>query len=659
MSEIGDFRAYQKSQVIFNMPKIKITLPDGSAREFDKGITAGEIAFGIGKRLGEDALIARVNDKLKDLFVPINEDATLQILTFKDKEGLEVFRHSTAHLLAQAVIELFPDAKLTIGPVVEGGFYYDFYIAHHFTPEDLAKIEGRMREIVEKDYKVERIELTESEAKKLFKDNPYKIELIDEFHKEKQPLSAYRQGDFIDLCKGPHIPSTGKIKAFKLTKISSAYWRGDQTKQQLQRIYGISFPEKSMLEQHLKLIEEAEKRDHRKLGKELEWFNFFEESPGAPFFYPKGAVIYNQLLNFIRAEYKKRGYQEVITPLLYDKSLWMTSGHWEHFKEHMFTLESEGKEYAIKPMNCPSHVLIYKSKSRSYKELPLRIADFAPLHRNELSGTLAGLTRVRKMSQDDAHIFVAPEMIEEEIISVLDFTNFIYKKIFDFEYKVELSTRPEKFMGKIEDWSTAEESLKKALGGKGIKYEIKAGEGAFYGPKIDFHIKDALGRSWQLATIQLDFQLPERFDANYVGADNAKHRVIMIHRALLGSLERFIGILVEHYAGKLPLWLAPIQARILTVSDKYSDYANKIKEELEKNSIRAELDDRTESVGYKVREAQAQKIPLILTVGEKEESKGTVAVRTIDNKVYFDVKVDDLIKKSMKNIEEKKVKFEI
>ncbi|MBS3096037.1 threonine--tRNA ligase [Candidatus Woesearchaeota archaeon] len=641
------------------MPKIKITLPDGSAREFDKGITAGEIAFGIGKRLGEDALIARVNDKLKDLFVPINEDATLQILTFKDKEGLEVFRHSTAHLLAQAVIELFPDAKLTIGPVVEGGFYYDFDIAHHFTPEDLAKIEGRMREIVEKDYKVERIELTESEAKKLFKDNPYKIELIDEFHKEKQPLSAYRQGDFIDLCKGPHIPSTGKIKAFKLTKISSAYWRGDQTKQQLQRIYGISFPEKSMLEQHLKLIEEAEKRDHRKLGKELEWFNFFEESPGAPFFYPKGAVIYNQLLNFIRAEYKKRGYQEVITPLLYDKSLWLTSGHWEHFKEHMFTLESEGKEYAIKPMNCPSHVLIYKSKSRSYKELPLRIADFAPLHRNELSGTLAGLTRVRKMSQDDAHIFVAPEMIEEEIISVLDFTNFIYKKIFDFEYKVELSTRPEKFMGKIEDWSTAEESLKKALGGKGIKYEIKAGEGAFYGPKIDFHIKDALGRSWQLATIQLDFQLPERFDANYVGADNAKHRVIMIHRALLGSLERFIGILVEHYAGKLPLWLAPIQARILTVSDKYSDYANKIKEELEKNSIRAELDDRTESVGYKVREAQAQKIPLILTVGEKEESKGTVAVRTIDNKVYFDVKVDDLIKKSMKNIEEKKVKFEI
>ncbi|MBI2101686.1 threonine--tRNA ligase [Candidatus Woesearchaeota archaeon] len=627
------------------MTKIKITLPDGSAREYAKGITAGEIAFSIGKRLGEDALVAKVNGKLKDLFVPINEDSTLQILTFRDKEGLEVFRHSTAHLLAQAVIELFPDAKLTIGPLVEEGFYYDFDIAHHFTPEDMERIGQGMHEIVKKDYKVERIELTESEAKKLFKDNPYKIELVEEFHKEKQPLSAYRQGDFIDLCRGPHIPSTGKIKAFKLTKISSAYWHGDQTKQQLQRIYGISFPDKSMLEQHLKLIEEAEKRDHRKLGKELEWFNFFEESPGAPFFYPKGAVIYNQLLNFIRAEYKKRGYQEVITPLLYDKSLWVTSGHWEHFREHMFTLESEGREFAIKPMNCPSHLLIYKSKSRSYKDLPLRIADFAPLHRNELSGTLAGLTRVRKMSQDDAHIFVALEQIEGEISRVLDFTNFIYKKVFDFDFEVELSTKPEKFMGKIEDWEKAENSLKHALENNKIKYKIKEGEGAFYGPKIDFHIKDALGRGWQLATIQLDFQLPERFDATYVGADNAKHSVVMIHRALLGSLERFIGILVEHYAGKLPLWLAPVQARILTVADRFEKYANKIKEEFDENNLRVEVDARTESVGYKVREAQAQKIPLILTVGEKEESKGAVALRTIDNKVYFDVKVDNLLDK--------------
>ncbi|MBI2652351.1 threonine--tRNA ligase, partial [Candidatus Woesearchaeota archaeon] len=447
------------------MLKIKITLPDGSIREYKKGITAGEIAFDIGKKLGEDALIAEINDKLKDLFVPINEDANLQIITFKDKGGIEVFRHSTAHLLAHAVVELFPDAKPTIGPVVEEGFYYDFDIEHHFTPEDLIKIGQRMHEIVKKDYKVERIELSISEAKKIFKNNPYKTELIEEF---KESTSAYRQGDFIDLCRGPHIPNIGKIKAFKLTKIAAAYWRGDPKNAQLQRIYGISFPEKSMLEQHLKLLEEAEKRDHKKLGKELEWFNFFEESPGAPFFYPKGTIIHNQLLNFIRNEYKKRGYQEVITPLLYEKSLWLTSGHWEHFREHMFTLQSEGKEYALKPMNCPSHILIYKSKSRSYKDLPLRIADFAPLHRNELSGVLVGLTRVRKMSQDDAHIFVAPEQIEEEIYRVLDFTNYIYKEIFDFEYEVELSTRPDKFIGELEDWNKAEESLKKALGNKGM-----------------------------------------------------------------------------------------------------------------------------------------------------------------------------------------------
>ena len=640
------------------MTKIKITLPDGSIREYKKGITAQEIAFDIGKKLGEDALVARINDKLKDLFVPINEDSTLQIITFEDKEGLEVFRHSTAHLLAHAVVELFPDAKPTIGPTVEDGFYYDFEVVHHFTPEDLVKIEQRMHEIVKKDYKVERIELSESEAKKLFKNNKYKLELIEEFHKEKQPISAYRQGNFIDLCKGPHIPNTGKIKAFKLTKIAAAYWRGDTKNEQLQRIYGISFPDKSMLDAYLKLIEEAEKRDHRKIGKQLEWFDFFQESPGAPIFYPKGAIIYNELVNFIKDEYKKRGYQEVITPLMYEKSLWVTSGHWEHFREHMFVLQLEGKDYALKPMNCPSHVLIYKSKSRSYKDLPLRIADFAPLHRSELSGVLAGLTRVRKMSQDDAHIFIAPEQIEDEILRVLDFTHYIYNEVFDFEYKVELSTRPEKFMGKIEDWNKAEESLKNALERKGIKYEIKSGEGAFYGPKIDFHIKDALGRDWQLATIQLDFQLPERFDATYVGVDNTKHQVVMIHRALLGSIERFIGILVEHYAGKLPLWLAPVQVRILTVADRFEKYANKVNEEFEKNNMRVEVDSRTESVSYKVREAQHQKIPLILTVGEKEEKNNTVAVRTLDNKVYFDVRFDDLLKKVLKNIEEKKVKVE-
>lgn len=638
---------------------VKITLPDGSARDYRKGITAGEIASDIGKRLGEDALIARADSKLIDLFVPISEDCSLQIITYKDKEGIEVFSHSTAHLLAHAVVELFPDAKPTIGPAVEEGFYYDFDIPHHFTPEDMAKIEERMNEISKKNLNVERMELSESEAKRLFEDNPYKIELIEEFHREKQPISAYRQGDFIDLCRGPHIPNTGKIKALKLTKIAAAYWRGDSKKQQLQRIYGISFPDRKMLDEHLRLVEEAGKRDHRKLGKELEWFNFFEESPGAPFFYPKGAVIYNELLNFIRKEYKKRGYQEVITPLLYEKSLWLTSGHWEHYKDKMFTLEIEGKEFGLKPMNCPSHILMYRAKSHSYKDLPYRIADFAPLHRNELSGTLAGLTRVRKMQQDDSHIFLAPEQVEEEITNVLDFTDYIYREIFDFEYRIELSTRPEKFMGSIEDWGKAEAALKNALDKKKLPFKIMEGEGAFYGPKIDLHIKDALGRSWQLATIQLDFQLPERFDATYVGQDNAKHKVVMIHRALLGSLERFIGILVEHYAGKLPLWLAPVQARILTVADRFEKYAGTIKEELEKRNIRVEVDARTESIGYKVREAQLQKIPLILTVGEKEEKNLAVAVRTLDNKVYFDVKIDDIAEKIVKNISEKKIKFGI
>jgi len=641
------------------MSTIKITLPDGSAKEYPKGISAGEIASSIGRRLGEDALIASVNDKLVDLPAKINEDSKIKIITYKDKEGIEVFRHSTAHLLAHAVVELFPDAKPTIGPTVEEGFYYDFGIAHNFIPDDLIKIEQRMHEIVKKDYKVERIELNESEAKKLFKNNPYKMELIEEFHRQKLPISAYKQGDFIDLCRGPHLPNTGKIKAFRLTKISSAYWRGDSNKQQLQRIYGISFPEKSQLEQHFKLLEEAEKRDHKKLGKELEWFNFFEESPGAPFFYPKGTIIYNQLLNFIRNEYKKRGYQEVITPLMYEKSLWKTSGHWDHFREHMFVLQSEGKEFALKPMNCPSHILIYKSKSRSYKDLPLRIADFAPLHRNELSGVLVGLTRVRKFSQDDSHIFLAPEQIEKEIEKVLDFTNYIYKDVFNFEYRLELSTRPEKFMGDVNVWNKAEESLKQTLSSKKINFEIKEGDGAFYGPKIDLHIKDALGRSWQLATIQLDFQLPERFDATYVGADNSKHTVVMIHRALLGSIERFIGILIEHYAGKLPLWLAPVQIKILTVADRFESYANKIREEFEKNDLRAEVDSRTESINYKIREAQLQKIPLMITVGEKEETNNTLAVRTLDGQVKFGVKIDEFKEKILDNVIRKKIKIEV
>jgi len=637
------------------MSKIKITLPDGGIREYKKGITAGEIAFDIGKKLGEDALIVRINGKLKDLFIPINEDASLQIITFKDKEGMEVFRHSTTHLLANAVVELFSDAKPTIGPVIEEGFYYDFDIEHHFTPEDLNKIEQEMHEIVKKDYKVERIELSESEAKKMFKNNQYKIEIIEE---AKDTASAYRQGDFIDLCRGPHIPNTGKIKAFKLTKIAAAYWRGDPKNAQLQRIYGISFPEKSMLDAHLKLIEEAEKRDHRKIGRQLDLFSIHEEGPGFVFFHPKGMIIINELLDFSRKLHAKNGYKEIKTPIILSRKLWEQSGHWEHFKDAMYFTQIDEQDFAVKPMNCPGSILIYREAFHSYKEFPLRLAEYGLVHRHELSGVLSGLFRVRSFIQDDAHIFVMPSQIKEEVARVIDLVDYLYK-IFRFEYHVELSTKPEKAMGSDEIWQIAEQSLKDALKSKNLDFKINEGAGAFYGPKIDFHIKDVLGRSWQCATIQVDFQMPEKFDLHYIGEDNTKHRPVIIHRVIYGSIERFLGILIEHYAGKLPLWLAPVQVRILTVADRFEYYAKKIQEDFEKNNLRADVDSRTESVGYKVREAQLQKIPLILTVGEKEEKNKTVAVRTLDNKVYFDVKVDDLLKKVLKNIEEKKVKVEL
>ena len=637
------------------MLSIKITFPDGSVKEYKKGITAGEIAFEIGKRLGEDALVAKINGKLKDLFSPITEDSTLQIITFQEKEGLEVFRHSTAHLIAHAVVELFPDAKPTIGPTVEEGFYYDFDIEHHFTPNDLKKIEERMQDIVKKDYKVERIELSVSEAKRMFKDNPYKIELIEEF---KEPTSAYRQGNFIDLCRGPHIPNTGKIRAFKLTKIAAAYWRGNIKNKQLQRIYGISFPEKSQLEAYFKLIEEAEKRDHRKIGKQLDLFSIHEEGPGFVFFHPKGMIMINELMNFSRKLHEKNGYKEILTPIILSKRLWEQSGHWEHFRDAMYFTQIDEQEFAVKPMNCPGSILVYSEAYHSYRDLPLRLSEYGLVHRHELSGVLSGLFRVRSFTQDDAHIYVMPSQIKDEVIRIIELTDYVYK-MFGFEYHVELSTKPEKAMGSNEIWEIAQKSLQDALKSKNIEFKINEGAGAFYGPKIDFHIKDVLGRSWQCGTIQVDFQMPEKFNLHYVGEDNTKHRPVIIHRVIYGSIERFLGILIEHFAGKLPLWLAPVQVRILTVADRFDKYAIKIREEFEKNNLRVELDTRTESVGYKVREAQLQKIPLILTVGEKEEKNQTVAVRTLDNKVYFDVKIDDLLKKILKNIEEKKIRFEM
>ena len=622
---------------------IVVTLPDGSAKQYGKGATGAEIAASIGKRLAADAIAIAVNGKTQDMFVPITSDASIRILTWKDKEGQQAFWHSSAHILAQAVARLFPGAKPTIGPAIEEGFYYDFDIDAPFTPEDIAKIEQEMEKIIASDFKVERIELSFENAKKMFKDNPYKLEIIEETKNEK--LSAYSQGEFVDLCRGPHIPRIGMIGAIKITKVAGAYWRGDSKNRQLQRLYGMSFPDKKMMASHLEMLEEAKKRDHRAIGQKLDLFSFDEISPGAPFFHPKGAIIYNELVSFVRGEYRKRGYKEVITPLIYGKELWETSGHWEHYQENMFLVKMDHREASLKPMNCPSHCVIYKKGFKSYRDLPLRIADFAVLHRNELRGVLGGLTRVRKFSQDDGHIFCTPEQVEGEIFDLIDFLDYIYKEVFNFSYTIELSTRPEKSLGSAEMWEKAENALGAALKKKGFPFNINKGDGAFYGPKIDFHIKDALGRSHQLGTIQLDFNMPERFELEYEDKDGKRKRPIMIHRAILGSVERFMALLIEHYAGKFPLWLAPEQVRIVTVSDAFNEYAEKVASALREGGVRVETDTRAESIPKKVREAQLDYVPLILTVGEKEASSNTVAVRTLDGQVKFGISLDEFASK--------------
>lgn len=633
--------------------KIKITFPDGSKKSYNKGVTAKEIAESIGPGLARVALAASINDELVDLTRPINKDSKISILTFDTHKGQEVFHHSTAHVLAQAVLRLFPKAKLTIGPTVEGGFYYDID-TKPLKPEDLEKIENEMKRIVEEDLEVKRYEVNREKALKLFKDNKYKVELIKELPKDEK-ITYYEQGEFKDLCRGPHVSNTGMIKAFKLTKVSSAYWRADAKNTSLQRIYGVSFPDKKDLNKFTELQKEAEKRDHRKIGKELEWFTFHEYSPGSAFFFSKGTIIYNELVKFLREEYRLRGYDEVITPLVYDKALWETSGHWNHFKEDMFILNVDGREFALKPMNCPSHCLMYLNSTKSYRDLPLRIADFAPLHRNELKGVLGGLTRVRKFSQDDAHIFCTMDQIESEIKSLLDFTDKIYKQTFKMEYHLELSTRPNKAMGSKEVWEKAEIALENALKKNNLKYKVNPGDGAFYGPKIDLHVKDSLGRNWQCATIQLDFNLPERFKLAYEGKDGVKHQPVMIHRALLGSVDRFMGVMIEHFAGKLPLWLSPVQIKVLTVSDKFSDYACSVADKMKILGIRVDVYDRTESIGKKVREAQLEKINYILVVGENEQKNKTVAVRTFNNQVHGEKKVDEFISEVIKEISERKL----
>lgn len=627
-----------------------ITLKDGTQREFEKGMTVYEIAKSISERLAKEAVGGKFNGKVVELNTKIEEDGKLEILTFDDEEGKKIYWHTSSHILAQAVKRLFKDVKLAIGPAIDNGFYYDFDTERPFTTEDFEAIEQEMNRIIKEDYKLERFVLPKDEAIKLMKekDEPYKVELIEEIP-EGEEISFYKQGEFTDLCAGPHLMSTGMVKTIKLLSVAGAYWKGDEKNKMLQRIYGISFPKKSMLDQYLHMLEEAKKRDHRKLGKELDLFSIHPEGPGFPFFHPKGMIIRNILEDFWRKEHIKHGYQEIKTPIILNEKLWRRSGHWDHYKENMYFTEIEGETYAIKPMNCPGAMLVYKSTMHSYRDLPLRLCELGLVHRHELSGVLHGLMRVRSFTQDDAHLFMTPEQVEDEILGVINLVDNFYK-IFGFEYFVELSTRPENSMGSDEDWELATNALISALNRVNLPYKVNEGDGAFYGPKIDFHLKDSIGRTWQCGTIQLDFQMPERFELEYIGPDGEKHRPIMLHRVIYGSIERFIGILTEHFAGAFPTWLAPVQVRVLPISDKHYAYAQNVYGRLLENDIRAELDDRNEKIGYKIREAQLQKIPYMLIVGDKEVEQGTVSLRSRKEGDLGAISLNDFIEKILKEI---------
>jgi len=627
-----------------------ITLRDGTKREFEKGITVYEIAKSISDKLAREAVGGKFNGKIVELNTKIEEDGELEILTFEDEEGKKIYWHTSSHILAQAVKRLFKDVKLAIGPAIDNGFYYDFDTERPFTTEDFEAIEEEMNKIIKEDYKLERFVLSKEEAIKFMKekDEPYKVELIEEIP-EGEEISFYKQGEFVDLCAGPHLPSTGMVKAIKLLSVAGAYWKGDEKNKMLQRIYGISFPKKSMLDEYLHMMEEAKKRDHRKLGKELDLFSIHPEGPGFPFFHPKGMIIRNILEDFWRKEHIKRGYQEIRTPIILNEELWKRSGHWDHYKENMYFTEIDGQTYAIKPMNCPGAMLVYKSTLHSYRDLPLRLCELGLVHRHELSGVLHGLMRVRSFTQDDAHLFMTPEQVEDEILGVINLVDYFYK-IFGFEYHVELSTRPENSMGTDEEWELATNALISALKRANLPYKVNEGEGAFYGPKIDFHLKDSIGRTWQCGTIQLDFQMPERFELEYIGPDGEKHRPIMLHRVIYGSIERFIGILTEHFAGAFPTWLAPVQVRVLPISEKHHEYARKVYERLQEHDIRVELDDRNEKIGYKIREAQLQKIPYMLIVGDKEVEEGNVSLRSRKDGDLGPISLDNFIEKILKEI---------
>ncbi|MBD5797865.1 threonine--tRNA ligase [Bacillus pseudomycoides] len=607
---------------------INIIFPDGSAKDYVKGITLEEIAASISSSLKKKAVAGKVNGQLFDLRRNIEQDAEIQIITMDSEEGIEVARHTSAHILAQAVKRIYGDVKLGVGPVIENGFYYDMDLPSSIGIEDLPKLEKEMKNIVNENLKIERVEITRKEAEKLFQDvnDHLKLELLEAIP-ENEIVTIYKQGEFVDLCRGPHLPSTGYLKAFQLTHVSGAYWRGDSNNQVLQRIYGVAFSSQKELESYLHFVEEAAKRNHRKLGNELELFMFSEEAPGMPFYLPKGQIVRNELESFLREIQQNYDYQEVRTPIMMNQGLWEESGHWDHYKDNMYFSEVDNKSFALKPMNCPGHMLIFKNKLHSYRDLPIRMCEFGQVHRHEFSGALNGLLRVRTFCQDDAHLFVTPEQIESEIKSVLKQIDYVYRT-FGFEYEVELSTRPEDSMGDDELWNQAELSLENVLKSLNYNYRVNEGDGAFYGPKIDFHIKDALQRSHQCGTVQLDFQMPEKFDLNYIDERNEKRRPVVIHRAVLGSFDRFLGILIEHFGGAFPTWLAPVQIKVIPVSNQvHEQYTKEIEEKLKSVGLRAERDARSEKLGYKIREAQLQKIPYILVIGDKEMENGSVNVR--------------------------------
>ncbi|MGI6003939.1 MAG: threonine--tRNA ligase [Christensenellales bacterium] len=607
---------------------LELTLKNGEKMPVEEGTPAVDVARKISEGLARNAVAAKLDGRLVDLNAPLQTDGELLFVTTRDEDGLHVLRHTASHIMAQAVLRLFPEAKLAIGPAIDNGFYYDFDVERPFTPDDLQAIEAEMKKIIKENYKVERFELPRQEALAFVaeENQPFKVELIEELP-EDSIISFYRQGEFTDLCAGPHMPSTGKLKAFKLMSVAGAYWRGDEHNKMLQRIYAAAFDHKADLDAYVKRMEEAKKRDHRKLGRELDLFTIMEEGPGFPFFFPKGMVVRNQLENFWREIHAASGYQEIKTPIILSRSLWETSGHWDHYQGNMYTTVIDGEDYAIKPMNCPGGMLVYKRRIYSYRDLPVRMGEMGLVHRHELSGALHGLMRVRNFTQDDAHIFMTPEQIKDEIIGVIRLTSRVYN-IFGFKFHVELSTRPKDSMGSDQAWEMSTNALKEAMDELEMDYIINEGDGAFYGPKIDFHLEDSIGRTWQCGTIQLDMNMPERFDLTYVGPDGERHRPVMIHRVVYGSVERFIGILTEHFAGAFPLWLSPVQVKVMTITERSDERAREIESILSQAGIRVEADLRNEKIGFKIREAQVEKVPYMLVLGDKEVQSGQVAVRS-------------------------------